>query len=140
MMKKYTLFAVTISREILPQFLALPGRIWFSATLVFAYCERSSKDFDLRSFCKWSSHYWRSFLLDNLLQVVKMSQNRGKIAKMSWNWKKTTEFWRFQSEIFYKTISNVLEISNKDMVSAREKSFKFWSYRVQKVWKYPKID
>ena len=34
MMKKYTLFAVTISREILPQFLALPGRIWFSATLL----------------------------------------------------------------------------------------------------------
>ena len=33
-MKKYTLFTVTISHEILPQFLALPGRIWFSATLL----------------------------------------------------------------------------------------------------------
>ena len=33
MMNKYTLFAVTISPEMTPQFQALPGRIWFSATL-----------------------------------------------------------------------------------------------------------
>ena len=47
-------------------------------------------------------------------EVVKMSQNRGKNSKNILKLKKTWEFWRFQREIFHKTVSNVLEMSNKE--------------------------